>query len=471
MSQRGARRSVANFVHPDSATAAPRATGEVESQSPQIEDRGHDRVVRVRVQGVRREREGHPAEDEPRREGRAPESTTDEKQTEYDEQVEGDRRRVGRRQRVPLPGPGKHERRGHVGEVGDRPVRVAAGKGRLAAAVVLDPVANRAVRVLLATGPLRAGDGHVPVRGTAVEDPVAADHAGVADVDHSPRRLEVEADAETPQKDRNRREQPDGPEESGGRGPATETDPAHAHEEVGERWRGERRAPEHVATVEEPERETEREQHEQVERMPASKPPPVGKADEEDRAERDPHPPGVEDLPAERPDPAPCHAPRDLWARPCLGDAPVAVLDPAEGDLPCPSRPDLDSPPARRLVERGVRRRIGRVPLEPACDLRYLEEAGDDCALRHRRPVRLGGERLIERVGAGSCRRSRRRFSGECRGGDESSEGACEGNRHCRALHRRRNDQSLFPTKLSGVTSTIAMAWAGRAPRPAFTSR
>ena len=51
----------------------------------------------------------------------------------------------------------------------------------------------------------------------------------------------------------------------------------------------------------------------------------------------------------------------------------------------------------------------------------------------------------------------------------QSGEGDASDARKRHALHRRRNDQSLFPTKLSGVTSTIATACAGIAPMPAST--
>ena len=62
-------------------------------------------------------------------------------------------------------------------------------------------------------------------------------------------------------------------------------------------------------------------------------PAPVDEPEEEDDAERDPHPPGVEDLAAERADPPSRHPPRDLRAGARLRHPAVAVLDLAEGDL------------------------------------------------------------------------------------------------------------------------------------------
>ena len=109
---------------------------------------------------------------------------------------------------VPLPAPAEDEIAGHVGEVGDRAVRVAARVRGLAAPVRLDALADLAVGVGGAARLQVALLRHVPVRGLPVRDPLAADHAGEADVDHAPRRLDVQADAEAREEDGGRGEQP-----------------------------------------------------------------------------------------------------------------------------------------------------------------------------------------------------------------------------------------------------------------------
>ena len=62
------------------------------SQKPQIEERGHDRVVRVRARRVLRERVRGPGERQRRREPLAAEAPPDEREPEHAEQVEGERR-------------------------------------------------------------------------------------------------------------------------------------------------------------------------------------------------------------------------------------------------------------------------------------------------------------------------------------------------------------------------------------------
>ena len=119
---------------------------------------------------------------------------------------------VRRRQLVPLPRPAEDAVARHVREVRDGPVRVAALVRRLAAAVRLDALADLALRVGRPAGlqvPLRR---HVAVRHLAVRDPVRADHARVADVDHASRRLHVQADPEAGEEDRGGGEQPHRPE-------------------------------------------------------------------------------------------------------------------------------------------------------------------------------------------------------------------------------------------------------------------
>ena len=351
------------------------------------EDRGHDRVVRVRVHRVRGEGERDPAEGERYSKRRASESAPDHDQAEDDEQIEPDRGRMRRRQRVPLSRPAECKHCGNVREVCHRTVRVAARVGRFAAAVLLDPIADRTVGVGLAAGRARVLDRHVAVRGLAVEDPVGADHTGVADIDHTTRALEIEADPQPAEEHGNGCKRPNRPGQRRVDRAASEADPGRTHKQVGERWHRERRAPEDFAPVEEPEGESEREQDEQIERMERPEPTPVDEADEEDGTERDPHPPGIEHRASERADPTPRHFPRDLRARPRLGHTAVAVLDFAECDLSGLARPDADGPASGRFVERRIGRRAPRVPVEPAGNLGFVEKACDDNVFGQSRPT------------------------------------------------------------------------------------
>ena len=90
-----------------------------------------------------------PREGERHAEAVAAEAKADEPEQSQRSQVEGDRRGMSRGQCVPLSAPPEQQVRGHVGDVRDRPVRVAALVGRLAAPVRLD-VAHLAVGVRLA---------------------------------------------------------------------------------------------------------------------------------------------------------------------------------------------------------------------------------------------------------------------------------------------------------------------------------
>ena len=95
-----------------------------------------------------------------------------EEEREHREQVERERGGVGGGEVVPRPRPGEHLLEGRVGVVVDGAVRVAR-------AIVL---------------------GEVAVQVRPVGDPVRADHARVADVDHV-RVRHVQADPETDQED------------------------------------------------------------------------------------------------------------------------------------------------------------------------------------------------------------------------------------------------------------------------------
>ena len=169
------------------------------------------------------------------------------------------------RQRVPLPAPLEDEHGGEVRDIGDRPVRVPPLDPRLAAPVRLYALANLAVGVLrparLEISSLR----HVPVRRLAVEDPTRADDARQADVDHTSRRLDVEPDAEAEEEHRRGGERPGRPDRPEGFFPLPDANPCAPHEEVPEHRVHQWDAAEDLPTVEECERDREREQHEQVE--------------------------------------------------------------------------------------------------------------------------------------------------------------------------------------------------------------
>ena len=107
---------------------------------------------------------------------------------------------------------GKTRDRRHVGEVGDRAVRVAALDRRLAAPVRLDALAHLPLGVLRPARLEVAALRHVPVRRLAVEDPARADDSREPDVDHTARRFEVEPDTEPEQEDRRGREHPGRPD-------------------------------------------------------------------------------------------------------------------------------------------------------------------------------------------------------------------------------------------------------------------
>ena len=143
------------------------------------------------------------------------------------EQVERDRRRVHGRQLVPAAAPAERPVRRHVGLVRDRPVRVAALVGRLAAPVRLHALTDLTVGVLRPAGLQRPLDRHVTVGRLAVDDPVRADHARVADVDHV-RVAHVEPEPKAGQEDRGRREQPERPDRPRRAGPAAPDAPDHA---------------------------------------------------------------------------------------------------------------------------------------------------------------------------------------------------------------------------------------------------
>ena len=173
---------------------------------------------------------------------------------------------------------------GQVGEVGHGAVGVAPRVGRLAAAVGLDPLADLALGVRDAARLLVLLHRHVAVRHLPVRDPVRAHDAREADVDHASLRLHVQAHPEPGEENRGAGEHPDRPDRRpGARRPVAAGDPDAAAEQVDERRIRERSAPEDLALVEEPERDREGQQREEVEVAQREKPAQIREPDQEER--------------------------------------------------------------------------------------------------------------------------------------------------------------------------------------------
>ena len=267
----------------DRRAARPGGGGEPEAPD---QERGHDRVVRVRVRGVERERIRRPRERERRAEPRPAEAPPDEREPDQAERVEEERGRMRGPELVPLPGPAEDRVAGQVGQVRHRPVGVAARVGGLAAPVGLDPLADLPLRVGAAARLQAPLLGHVPVGHLPVRDPLRADDSGEADVDDAALGLHVQADPEAAEEDGGARQQPDRPDRRRGpRRAVPARDPDTPSEQVEQRRIGERSAPEDLALVEEAKRDREREQGEEVEVAQRERAPQVGEADEEGRAE------------------------------------------------------------------------------------------------------------------------------------------------------------------------------------------
>ena len=123
----GASASGANFV--SAAQRDERAARRRAARGPHRgeHEHRHERVVGVGHERVERERVRHPGVGEQHAEVGPAHAPADEEQQQAGEQVEGDRGGVRRRQVVPAPAPRRRLLEGHVGEVDDRAVRVAAG--------------------------------------------------------------------------------------------------------------------------------------------------------------------------------------------------------------------------------------------------------------------------------------------------------------------------------------------------------
>ena len=307
-----------------------------------------------------------------------------------------------RGQVVPLPAPPEREIAGDVRLVGDGPVGVSLGVRALAAAVRLDPVADLARGVGRPARLLRVLDREVPPRRFAVDDPLGADHAGVADVDHV-RLLDVQPDPEAGEKDGRCEKHPDRPARRPGRAavPGADPDPAQHHPDEQRVEEGHRR--EDVAVVEEPQRRRRREEEKQVEVAEREKPPEVGEPDEEDETERAPDPRVVDRRAAEGARRAARHPPRDLRARPRLAHVAARVEHRPLSDLAgrdvLAAPPDLDLPlPGLRVVRRLVAQARLRVAREPGGDLRKIFEDPERLLLRERRARPARHERRLDEV-------------------------------------------------------------------------
>ncbi len=309
-----------------------------------------------------------------------------------------------------------------------------------------------------------------------MDDSLGTDHARVADVDHV-RALDVEPDPEADEEDRGAEKHPDRPARRSRRAAVAEADPRPAQHHPDEQRIEERHRREDVAVVEVPERRGRREEEEQVEVAERERPLPVAEPDEEDEAERSPDPRVVDRRAAERAGRAARHPPRHLRACPRLRDLAGRVDHGALGDLAGVLPPDLDRPLAGLLVVRRLVAATGvRVAREPGRDLRVMLEVRERLLQRERRALRRRDERRLDEMalvvedGSGRRRgraRGERRGSecGDCEGGEGDGEETPHGPKATQS-GRRRNDQSLFPTKLSGVTKTIAIACARSLPSP-----
>ena len=240
-----------------------------------------------------------------------------------------------------------------------------------------------------------------------------------------------------------------------------EPDPEPAREEVEQNRVDERDARKISPAVEERERDREAEEHEQVERSAprAAAAGPRGRRGRRGRSRSRRTGSGAS-CPPNAPVAAARHLPRDLRPGPCLGDAPGRVLDDGLRDLTRLARPRLHDPRARLLAEAPVRRR------DRAGSARARRRSSDARAPTSTASssVRRGGS-LGSAGSAGASARSAR--SSRASGRDES--GRREDGQ--RAQRRGPNDQSLLPTKFTGVTSTIAIACATTSPSPSVTSR
>ena len=286
-------------------------------EPPDQECRG-DRVVGVRARRVLRERPGDPRERERRCESRATEPPADDHEAEQTQAVEEDRRQMHGGQRVPLVAPAEDRVARDVRQVRDRarrchPAGSRTRSGRSSECGRAPRRSRRPARTSAASprpGSARTGSAPCTIRSAPMTP-------GVADVDHV-RRPDVEADPEAGEEHRRGGEHPDRPDRCAARRPVAARDPEAAHEDPGERRVGERHRREDVTVVEEPERDRERQEDEQVDVPDREQPPPVDEPEQEERREAEPDAVAVDLRAAERAGRAARHPPGDLRPRPRL---------------------------------------------------------------------------------------------------------------------------------------------------------
>src|SRR5439155_1080378 len=166
----------------------------------------------------------------------------------------------------PFPAPAEEQVARDICLVSDRPVRVTRWIRRFAESVCLDAVADLAVLIRRPASFPVVLDRKVAVGSLSLQDSLCADDAGVADVDHI-RVLDVEANPKAGEEYGGGGENPNRPDRPRLSAPAAAGPdaPDHAAEQIDERRIDERHAREDLALVEEPERDAERDECEQVE--------------------------------------------------------------------------------------------------------------------------------------------------------------------------------------------------------------
>ena len=377
---------------------------------------------------VDRERERDPCVGERRAERRARDAAADQEEQPDAQQVEEAGRGVRRRERVPASVPRQHELEGHVGQIEQRPVRVA----------------------VLVVG--REGTPQI----ASVGELVGTDHARVADVDHVAVGR-VQADAESDEKERGDRQPAPRdvePQRLGRCRRAPEPDPQQPRQQIAEQRVAERDRQIQARVVEERERRAEADERQQIRVQPAKWSPHVEERQHEEHAQRHPDPRRVDRL-AEGPRITASHRPRDLKAGPRLRHEPGRGVDVG-----------LSEP-----VDRLARPRLGVHVDDPVPVLELRADGRPRMLAPHagdRRDAERGGLGLGRRDPVAGCRRSDRRLrAGRRRPSGRQDEKECDR----RGAAQRPNVHSLFATKLSGVTATIAIAWAGSSPTPSSSTR
>ena len=216
---------------------------------------------------------------------------------------------------------------------------------------------------------------------------------------------------------------------------------------------------------------------EQVEVPQRERPPPVDEPDQEDGAEREPDPGAVDLRAAERARVPARHPPRDLRAGPGGEDGAASRRRPCppRSRPPCPTR--LHRPAAvLRVVRLLVRGPLAGSASSQSATFAVRREERERPLLREARRVAVGTNGVWTRrpfplktgavgvpaaaaVAAGTSANATARTAIGRRGTAEARPQRYAG---------RRNDQSLFPRKFSGVTRTIAIAWAMSLPTPSM---